>query len=266
MFFHFGTAQQIASRNPAVLEEQSGRIRGADAQLLLETDELHARRSGGNDEGLDASASRLAIDGGPDHDETALVLRGTLATGAEDLVAIEHPLVAVELRRGLDGGGIGTRLGLGDRHGAPDRRSIALEGRQELLLLLLGSGRGHRGAAEGRRRHSQVEGGVAPTEFFGLNTDAHEAVVRAAPIAARAAATVLPIGVDPLLRKGVFLEVVLARDRAHLFDRHLVVELARVDRALGRFEGNRHRSLLYTRVRASKLAKPRALRRCISGR
>ena len=162
-----------------ILQEERGGVGRADAELLLEAHEFQARCLGGHDEGLDAAPACALVDGGPDDDEAALDLGSAFARGAEDLGAVQHPLLGrfVELRGALDCGRIRTGSRFGDRHCAPDRLSVLTELGEELGALLGRAGRAYRRAAERRCRHAEVQAAVSPAEFFRLNADGDEAVV-----------------------------------------------------------------------------------------
>ena len=67
---------------------------------------------------LIAARPRVGIERGPHHDGVA-----ALAGGDEDLLAVEHVVVAVLARRRADRGRVAARVGLGDRH----RRPLARE-------------------------------------------------------------------------------------------------------------------------------------------
>ena len=262
---HLLAAEQVVARDAAVLEAERRRVGGADAELLLEADERHARRARRHDERLDAAAAGALVDGGPHHDEAARHLRTRPSPAVQKiLVPFSTHSSPSSCGRRLDRGGVAAGVRLGDRHRAPDRVAVALEGRQEAQLLLVRARGGHRGAAERRGRHAQVERGVAPAQLLGLHADLDEAVALAVG-APGAAASLLPVPVHPLL----------AADRAR--DRRTSARSAASARAppcgsalrppaCSPPSGTRSAWLPQTSARASKLAKPRAFRSCISGR
>ena len=55
----------------------------------------HARRAGLDDERLDAGAAGGLVDRRPHDDEAVRLVERALAAGAEDLGAVQHPVVAV---------------------------------------------------------------------------------------------------------------------------------------------------------------------------
>ena len=63
-----------------------------------------------DDEGGDAALPRIVADAGHDDDEI-----GGARIADPDLAAVQHPLVALQHRAGLHGGGIAAGAGLGDR-------------------------------------------------------------------------------------------------------------------------------------------------------
>ena len=168
-----------------------------------------------------------AVERRPDDDQV-----GAVAGGDEDLLAVEHVLVAVELGGGADRGRVRAGLGLGDRHRRP-LAAVALE-------LLLGRDRGDRRVAEALARHREQQADVAPAE---LDDAEHGREVGAVAVALVAVAVGLAahaggagaadVGalVHPvdqrgehveLLRVGVLGLVVLARDRPEDLGRDLV--------------------------------------------
>jgi len=104
----------------------------------------------------------------------------TLTRGAEDLVAVEDPLLGrfVEVGGGLDAGRVRTRTRLGDRHGTPDRVSVLAKGLQESGALFAGTRGADRRATECGGRHAEIETAVAPTHLFDLDADRDEAIAR----------------------------------------------------------------------------------------
>src|SRR6185437_2446789 len=96
------TAQEVPLGNAAVLEDEVGRIRGADAQLVLEPVELEAWVVTLDHEALDGGPALLAVKRRPDDDQL-----GAVARGDEDLLAVEDVLAGglVEHGGGADRGG-----------------------------------------------------------------------------------------------------------------------------------------------------------------
>ena len=281
---NLGAAEQVRLRHPAVVEPQRRRVGGADSELLLEAHELQSGRSGRDDERLDAAAAGLLVDRRPDDHEASLDLRGALAGGAEDLRAVQHPLLTffVEVGRRLDGGSVGARFRLRDRHRSPDRVLALAEGPQEPGALLRSSRGADRRAAESGGRHPQVETRVAEAELFGLDAHGDEAVALGSGIAWRSLTSVFPPVVDPFARQLVLLPIGLPGCGSHSLERNPVEVLPRKAAVFGELERNRHlwtsdlagifaarrpnRFGIQTRVSASKLASPAAFRRCSSGR
>ena len=109
-----------------------------------------------------------AVERRPDDDQV-----GALAGGDVDLLAVEHVLVAVELRGGADRGRVRARLRLGDRH----RRPLAVVA---LELLVVGDRRDRR-VAEALARHREQQADVAPAQ---LDDAEHGRQVRAVAVAA----------------------------------------------------------------------------------
>ncbi len=105
-------AEQMIARDAAIAERERRRVGGADAELLLLPHHLKTRRAFFDDEAFDARAPGALVDRRPNYNCVALN-----AGGHEDLVAVQHPLVAIEPRCGLDRLGVGADVRLGDRHG-----------------------------------------------------------------------------------------------------------------------------------------------------
>src|ERR1700732_4794491 len=97
--------------------------------------------------GLYPGAAGALVDRGPDHHEALGFLRRHLARGAENLVAVEHPVIAVTRRGSGDRGRIRTATGLGYRHRTP-LGFAAPKRREKALLLRGGAGRHHRRTAQ----------------------------------------------------------------------------------------------------------------------
>ena len=111
---------------------------------------VDARRAVLDDERFDADASGRLVDGRPDHDEPFRFDQRLVSRGAEDLRAVQHPVVAVAHGRRLDRGGVRATAGLGDGHRGPLRLSAAEAGEEASLLL--------REFPQRRRRHRRARG------------------------------------------------------------------------------------------------------------
>ena len=168
-----GAAEDVRLRDAAVLEHDRRGIRRADAELVIEPHDVHARRALRDEERLDRGAAERQIERRP-HDDRVRAL----ARGHEDLLAVEHPLLAVEARGRADRGRVGAGARLGDRHRDP---LIAV-----LRLLLLGADRGERGVAEALARNRQREADVAARELDHAEHGGHvRAVLRALRLGSR---------------------------------------------------------------------------------
>ena len=162
--------------------------------------------------------AELGIDGGDDHVDV-----GDASVRDEDLGAVEHPLVAVELRRRAKALDVGARLRLGHRVGA----ELDLVPRAQALGdpsgdLLGGARRGEACRRQGRSRDRQRDPRAAPVEL--LRVDHRELAIGivAQPLeVVDAVQAPLPGGLDYLPRRR-FLGVVL---RCHRTD-HLGPEAA----------------------------------------
>ena len=104
-------AEQVIARDAAVLEHVGRGVVGADAELLLLVRDDEAGRALLDQERLDAGAPGRRVDRRPHHHAL-----GAAAGGDEDLLAVEHPVVAVERRGGAHQRRIGAAARLGDRH------------------------------------------------------------------------------------------------------------------------------------------------------
>ena len=186
----------------AIFETQGGRIGSTNPHLLFAADHFHARRVGGNHKGFDSAPARALVHRGPNHGDASIDRRGLLARGAEDLVAVQDPLLGfgVEVRSGLDGRRIRTRRGFGDRHGAPDGMAILPEGREEALALFRRARRAHCRTTESGRGHAEVEATISPTDLFRLDADRDEAVRGRRKVERRALSSDIPPMVDPFDR------------------------------------------------------------------
>ncbi len=88
-------------------------MRGANAELRLLVSLAQAGGVLADDERSLAAVAQLGVNGGNDHVDV-----GDAAVGDEDLGAVEHPLVPVELGGRAQRLDIRTGLGLGDAVGA----------------------------------------------------------------------------------------------------------------------------------------------------
>ena len=163
-------AEEATARHPAVVEDDLGRVRGADAHLLELLTLGDARRSLGHHEAGLAAAPERRIDG--EHQDVGV---GDAAVGDPGLRAVEDPLVLrlVVDRTGLQRGDVRPRVGLGD----PERGELDVVGRPEALrdpfADLLGRPVGEDpGHGQGRAEDGQPDAGVAPAHL--LVDQAHE--------------------------------------------------------------------------------------------
>ncbi len=173
--------------------------------------------------------SRAAVDRRPNDDQPIQLVQRQLAVGAENLLAVEHPLVGglVKHRAGADRRRIRSRARFGHRHRTP-RRGIALrEARQELDLLLRRADRLNRRAAERATGQTQVNPGVAPRQHLDHQHQPQIGRPRALLAAARFGICQFierlllhvthdgPHLLDELGRALVLVLIQFARDRAH---------------------------------------------------
>ena len=147
-----GAAEQGLLGHAAVLEPERGGVRGADAQLVLQALEHQPGVGALDHERLDRRAALARVQRRPHHHQL-----GALPGGHVDLLAVEHPLVAVLDGRGADRRRVRPRLGLGDGH----RRPAA---RVELGLLLVGH-RGDGRVAEALAGKREQQPDVAPAHL-----------------------------------------------------------------------------------------------------
>ncbi len=117
------------------VEDVGGGVVGADAELLLLVGDDEPRRPLLHQKRLDPGAARRPVDRRP-HDHAV----GAAAGGDEDLLAVDHPLVAVERGRRPHQRRIRAAARLGDRHGEDHVAPLG--------LLLIGAGRLQGGVAE----------------------------------------------------------------------------------------------------------------------
>src|SRR5690606_9227955 len=127
----FLEADDVLGRHPAVLEDDVAGVGAALAHLAVR---LAADQSWGvalDDEGADAASPLTA--GARHHSEDAR----DRAVGDEALSTVENVVVAVTLGAGLERGGVGADVGLGQAEGAD--QLARRQARQILALLLLGA-------------------------------------------------------------------------------------------------------------------------------
>ena len=84
--------------------------------------------------------------------------------GDEELLPVEHPVVALLVGRALDAGRVAARRGLGDR--VRGEEPVAGHAAEVLLLLLLGAGDEQRRGGQGRRGHRRLDAGAAVGELL----------------------------------------------------------------------------------------------------
>ena len=209
----FFRAQQVFLGHADVGEGDGGRVGGADAHLLFQTHQFHARQILGHDERLDAGLALAGIDIGPHHH-----MAGATTGGDVDLLAVDDVVVTVLPGGGLDVAGVRPRARFGDGHGGP---ALA-----EFFLLLRRAGGHDGGIAEALTRNGQREPRVAPAHFGHGGDGDHVAAVLDAGLgflvlaataeAAHAAATAAEHGLQRVefLRGRVLGLVVLAGDGA----------------------------------------------------
>src|SRR5579885_1097806 len=89
-----------------------------------------------------------------------------MASGAEDLGAIDDPVVAVADGGGCYRGGIRAASGLRNRHRSPLGLPFG-ESLEKASLLLGRSGRHHRRPSEAAVRDGEEQSGIAPTQLLG---------------------------------------------------------------------------------------------------
>ena len=109
-----GAPQQRLLGHATALEPERRRIRSTDPELVVEPLKLEPRIGALDDERADRGTPARAVERGPDDDEL-----GALAGRHEDLLAVEHVLVAVEHSRRAYRSRVRAGLGLGDRHRSP---------------------------------------------------------------------------------------------------------------------------------------------------
>ncbi len=167
------------------------------------------------------------VDRRPDHDETLGIDQRLVPGRDEDLLPVEHPLVAIAYGGGANHrrhGRPGVRLGQG--HGIQNGL-LPLEPGEEALLLLRSSGSGHRRRTQHPDRRTQVQTRIAPRKDFGREGQ---------PL-------VTETGSRLLRRTSVVLLLLLSRDEApaphllvgfvherHVIPGHLVFVLVEVPR------------------------------------
>src|SRR5215475_5954471 len=134
-------AEERRRRDPQVLEGQRRRLGGVVPGLPELPRHVKARRPGVDHERADAGAALRPV--GVRGDEAVV---GDVAVGDEHLGAVDDVVVAVPLGGGPDGGGVGSRVRLGE---SPAAELLAAQRRhQELALLLLGPEAQQRNASQ----------------------------------------------------------------------------------------------------------------------
>ena len=109
--------------------------------------------------------AELAVHGG--HDDVDV---GDAAVGDEDLLAVEHPLVAVADGGGAQGLDVGAGLRLGHGVGAGADLVPGAEDEGQPLAHLLGRGRGgDAGGGQRRGGDGQRDARAAPVELLGVD-------------------------------------------------------------------------------------------------
>ena len=192
-----------------VLEHDLGRLRRADAELRLLL--AHGQPGGvlGNHERRLAAMPELGVHG-RDHDGHV----GDPAVGDEDLGAVEHPLVAVQLGRGAQRADVGAGARLGDGVGAELDLVAHPEALGHPAPDLLGraragdAGRGERAALDRER-----DAGAAPVQLLGVDAAVDPVGVLPHPLdVVEPVEAPLACGLDGLPGHAL-LAVVLVRDR-----------------------------------------------------
>src|SRR5207245_11732821 len=82
--------EHVLERDRAVLEQHLGGVRGADSHLLFLLAHAQALGAWRHDEARLAARPELRLDRG--HDDVDV---GDAAVGAEDLLAVDHPIAAL---------------------------------------------------------------------------------------------------------------------------------------------------------------------------
>ena len=179
-------ADQVFRRHPGILEDHVGDLRALLAHFLFRLADAHARRARLDHKGgYPAGPLDLRVGAGH-HGENA----GGRGIGDIALGAVQHIVVAVAPGRGLQGGGIGTRLRLGQAEG---RGQVAAGQFRQIFRLLIrravddqalradadigakGRAESGGGLAEGEHHLDLVGHGEAETAIFLRDRQAIEA-------------------------------------------------------------------------------------------
>jgi hypothetical protein len=124
----------------------------SDAELVIEADDLHARRPFGHEEGFDGGPTEGRIESRPDNDGFS-----AFARRHEDLFAGDKPGVSVQASVRPYRGGVGPGVRFGDCHRDP---AFAEAG-----LLFFRTDRAERRIAEPLPRNRQCKADVSPAEL-----------------------------------------------------------------------------------------------------
>ncbi|MCY1401816.1 hypothetical protein D9M71_169400 [compost metagenome] len=145
-------------------------------QLVLHAHHPVAGGIGGDDEGADAVLAGGRVGHGEDHHHP-----GVFGGGDELLTAVQHIVVAVAARAGLQRAGIGARLRFGE--GESTEHLAVCQRHEELAFLRLAAelGDGH-AAHRVVHAHDGRAGTVAGGDFFQGQGQAHMAGLRTAPL------------------------------------------------------------------------------------
>jgi hypothetical protein len=124
-------AEEVLPRYADVVEAHLAVVTQGGPHRRHHADDLVAGGIGGNDDGGELGVSRGVGLGVAEHGGEG----GDVGSAGEPLVAVDHPLVALESGRGLHQRRVGARhLGLGEAHGGID---VTRHQRLEPALLLL---------------------------------------------------------------------------------------------------------------------------------
>jgi len=214
-----GAAEDVVERHPAVLEDERRRVRGPDAELVLDLGDVHAGRPRLDHERLDAGAAGGAVERRPHHHE-AVRLLGAMRPLVQKILV---PLMTSGRHRAGPWSGwpsCPSRTGFGDRHRRPLGLAAA-EAREEALLLLRGTGRRDPPRRRAGVGIDRLETRVTPGQLLDRDADGEVALgtlLLRLLLAARE--TGFPLDTcHIMLRKVprllVLALVVLARDRPH---------------------------------------------------
>ena len=165
-------ADHVLLRAAGVGEEDLVELRrGVD---LLDGADLDARLLHGAEQVRDALVLRGVRVGAGQHEDVV----GEAGLGGPDLLAVDDPLVAVQLGLGLEPGEVGAGIGLGEALAPGDLPAEDLG--DELLLLLLGPPLQDRGADEGVAEEVGPHRGAGAVELLGQDDGVHRGQAPAA--------------------------------------------------------------------------------------